>query len=78
MNHFPDKYEHLVRYYGYYSNRSHGDNEIAVRFLTLQFLHLVGCKITLKHVCAPTFNCSFRSRARIQVPFATPCSLQTR
>ena len=22
MNHIPDKYEHLVRYYGYYSNRS--------------------------------------------------------
>ncbi len=24
MNHIPDKYEHLVRYYGYYSNRSRG------------------------------------------------------
>ncbi len=24
MNHFPDKYEHLVRYYGYSSNRSRG------------------------------------------------------
>ncbi len=23
MNHIPDKYEHLVRYYGYYSTRSH-------------------------------------------------------
>jgi hypothetical protein len=22
MNHIPGKYEHLVRYYGYYSNRS--------------------------------------------------------
>jgi hypothetical protein len=22
MNHIPDKYEHLVRYSGYYSNRS--------------------------------------------------------
>jgi hypothetical protein len=24
MNHIPDKYEHLVRCYGYYSNRSRG------------------------------------------------------
>ncbi len=24
MNHIPDKHEHLVRYYGYYSNRSRG------------------------------------------------------
>ncbi len=24
MNHIPDKYEHLVRYYGYYSNCSRG------------------------------------------------------
>jgi hypothetical protein len=24
MNHLPDKYEHLLRYYGYYSNRSRG------------------------------------------------------
>ena len=24
MNHIPDQYEHLVRYYGYYSNRSRG------------------------------------------------------
>ncbi len=24
MNHLPNKYEHLVRYYGYYSNRSRG------------------------------------------------------
>ena len=24
MNHIPDKYEHLVRYHGYYSNRSRG------------------------------------------------------
>ena len=24
MNHVPDKYEHLVRYYGHYSNRSRG------------------------------------------------------
>ena len=24
MNHIPDKYEHLVRYYDYYSNRSRG------------------------------------------------------
>jgi hypothetical protein len=24
LNHVPDKYEHLVRYYGYYSNRSRG------------------------------------------------------
>ncbi len=24
LNHAPDKYEHLVRYYGYYSNRSRG------------------------------------------------------
>ena len=31
MNHVPDKYEHLVRYYGYYSNRSRG-----VRRLTEQ------------------------------------------
>ena len=31
MNHIPDEYEHLVRYYGYYSNRSRG-----VRKLTEQ------------------------------------------
>lgn len=24
LNHIPDRYEHLVRYYGYYSNRSRG------------------------------------------------------
>lgn len=24
MNHIPDKYQHLVRYYGYYPNRSRG------------------------------------------------------
>jgi hypothetical protein len=24
MNHIPDKYEHLVRYYGHYSNRTRG------------------------------------------------------
>ena len=24
LNHIPDKYEHLVRYYGHYSNRSRG------------------------------------------------------
>ena len=24
VNHIPDKYEHLVRYYGHYSNRSRG------------------------------------------------------
>jgi len=24
MNHIPDKHEHMVRYYGYYSNRSRG------------------------------------------------------
>ena len=24
MNHIPGKHEHLVRYYGYYSNRSRG------------------------------------------------------
>ena len=24
MNHIPDRYEHLVHYYGYYSNRSRG------------------------------------------------------
>ena len=24
MNHIPDRYDHLVRYYGYYSNRSRG------------------------------------------------------
>jgi len=24
MNHIPDKYEHLIRYYGYYSNRARG------------------------------------------------------
>ncbi len=24
MNHIPDRYEHLVRYYGYYSKRSRG------------------------------------------------------
>jgi hypothetical protein len=27
MNHIPDQYEHLVRYYGYYSNRSRGAEE---------------------------------------------------
>ena len=29
MNHIPDKYEHLVRYYGYYSNRSRGAKRLA-------------------------------------------------
>jgi len=29
MNHIPDKYEHLVRYYGYYSNRSRGARRLA-------------------------------------------------
>ena len=29
MNHIPDKYEHLVRYYGDYSNRSRGARRIA-------------------------------------------------
>lgn len=28
MNHIPDKYEHLVRYYGYYSNRSRGTRRL--------------------------------------------------
>ena len=31
MNHIPDKYEHLVRYYGYYSNRSRGGGRCFVR-----------------------------------------------
>ncbi len=29
LNHIPDKYEHLVRYYGYYSNRSRGTRRLA-------------------------------------------------
>jgi len=29
LNHVPDKYEHLVRYYGYYSNRSRGARRLA-------------------------------------------------
>jgi hypothetical protein len=29
LNHVPDKYEHLVRYYGYYSNRSRGVRRLA-------------------------------------------------
>jgi hypothetical protein len=29
MNHIPDKHEHLVRYYGYYSNRSRGARRLA-------------------------------------------------
>ena len=29
MNHIPDQYEHLVRYYGYYSNRSRGVRRLA-------------------------------------------------
>ena len=29
MNHIPDKYEHLVHYYGYYSNRSRGARRLA-------------------------------------------------
>ena len=29
MNHIPDKYEHLARYYGYYSNRSRGARNLA-------------------------------------------------
>ncbi len=29
MNHIPDKYEHLVCYYGYYSNRSRGTRRLA-------------------------------------------------
>ncbi len=28
MNHIPDDYEHLVRYYGYYSNRSRGTRRL--------------------------------------------------
>jgi cbb3-type cytochrome oxidase maturation protein len=28
MNHIPDKYEHLVRYYGYYSNRPRGARKL--------------------------------------------------
>ena len=31
LNHIPDKYEHLVRYYGYYSNRSRGARRLAER-----------------------------------------------
>ena len=31
MNHIPDKYEHLVRYYGYYCNRSRGARKQAER-----------------------------------------------
>ncbi len=29
MNHIPDQDEHLVRYYGYYSNRSRGARQKA-------------------------------------------------
>ena len=29
LNHAPDKYEHLVRYYGYYSNRLRGVRRLA-------------------------------------------------
>jgi hypothetical protein len=29
LNHVPDEYEHLVRYYGYYSNRSRGVRQLA-------------------------------------------------
>jgi len=29
MNHIPDKYEHLVRYYGHYCNRSRGAGRLA-------------------------------------------------
>ncbi len=29
LNHVPDKYEHLVRYYGYYSNRSRAARKLA-------------------------------------------------
>ncbi len=29
LNHVPDKYEHLVRYYGHYSNRSRGARRLA-------------------------------------------------
>ena len=29
MNHIPDKYEHLVRYLGHYSNRSRGGRRLA-------------------------------------------------
>ena len=31
INHIPDKYEHLVRYYGYYSNRSRGARRLVVK-----------------------------------------------
>lgn len=31
MNHIPDKYEHVVRCYGYYSNRSRGVRRTAER-----------------------------------------------
>jgi hypothetical protein len=29
LNHVPDKYEHLVRYYGYYANRAIGARRLA-------------------------------------------------
>jgi hypothetical protein len=31
LNHVPDKYEHLPRYYGYYSNRSRGARRLAAQ-----------------------------------------------
>ena len=36
MNHIPDKYEHLVRYYGYYSNRSRGARQEATALEYIQ------------------------------------------
>ncbi len=34
MNHIPNQYEHLVRYYGYYSNRSRGARKQAAPHLS--------------------------------------------
>ena len=41
MNHVPDRYEHLVRYYGYYSNRSQGARRlIEIRDDTAGSIHI--------------------------------------
>lgn len=50
MNHIPDKYEHLVRFYGHYSNRSRGARK---QVRQEQGTVLPTC-ITISAVCLPS------------------------
>ena len=47
MNRIPDKYEHLVRYYGYYSNRSRGARLIQ-KVYEVDRLECPDCRATLR------------------------------